>query len=77
MDLKRRHLEALARLAREEVLASTSDLYSELARVGYAERLGLIATPGAKRVGSLRAGYRITDKGAERARTLNEDGMEL
>jgi len=65
---------SLVKLAHDKVVASTSEEYADLARFGYAERLGLIATPGAKRSSSLRAGYRITELGVERAAKLNDDG---
>ena len=66
---------ALVRLAREKVIASTGEAFSDLARLGYADRLGLIAKPGVKRPTSLRAGYRINAKGVERAAMLDEDGV--
>jgi len=66
---------ALVRLAREKVVASTSEDFSDLARIGYAKKLGLIVTPGAKRPSTLRAGYQITDEGVKRASMYDEDGM--
>jgi len=74
-----RQLRALAHLASKKTVASTSDLYDDLVSAGYAKKLGLITTPGAvqpRSTMSLRPGYRITDKGVERAATLNEDGTE-
>jgi hypothetical protein len=65
---------ALVRLATEKIVASTSDDFSALVRMGYAESLGLIVAPGVKRPRSLRAGYRITTAGAIKAANYNIDG---
>lgn len=68
---------ALVRLAREKIVASTSDAFDELVRLKFAESLGLIPTPGVKRTSTMRAGYRITPTGAERAKLYDEDGVKL
>lgn len=65
---------ALVRLAREQIVASTAQPFRDLVRLHYAEELGLIPTPGAKRCTSMRAGYKITALGQERAKMYNEDG---
>jgi len=64
---------ALARLAREKIVVSTGEAFSDLARLGYADSLGLMAKPGVRRPTSFRAGYRINAKGVERAAKLDED----
>ncbi len=65
---------ALVRLAREKVVASTAEAFDELERLGFAEDIGMIPTPGSRYSRSLRAGYRITEAGAARASLYHEDG---
>jgi hypothetical protein len=71
-----RQRRALVHLAKVKTVASTSEVYQDLVRMGYAKKLGLITAPGVKprRTNSFRPGYTITDKGAEHAVGFNEDG---
>lgn len=71
-----RQRRALVHLARMKTVASTSEVYEDLVRMGCAKSLGLIPTPGTKprSINSLRSGYTITPKGIKQAAGFNEDG---
>jgi hypothetical protein len=61
---------ALVDLARAKVLPSTSDVFRDLVKGGYAESLGLIVASRGRRGVTFKAGFKITPLGARVAQDL-------
>ena len=63
---------ALLTLEQRGTVASTSGAYDDLVKLGYAKSLGLIPASSSPRCSTLKAGYKITQKGRERAKKIVE-----
>jgi len=61
---------ALLHLHGNHTVASASDVYDALVKLGYAKSIGLIPTSGSPRCTTLKSGYAITDSGKQRAEQL-------